>query len=281
MINVGAHVPVGDPVAEALSPGVDLVQNFPRSAAVVEEAPPRFDARELKDSPVNIYVHAPYRLNVASPNNRIRIPSRKTLANIVDATEQIGAAGLVVHGGHLTGGEAVEDGFPRWTLAMSGPGESPWRAWSNGGSKLLAGSTCPPERLAGRFRLQAGPPRQPGQGTHPPRSAGGDRPPGRSTHHHRDHGRRRRTQRRCGPEPDPDSVWTGACSTATATRKRIVLLRSPSISHLPPDPAVVTLERHLPGPAVMLSLEITNRVEAPQQEERPLQITDSPLDLTL
>lgn len=118
MIDVGAHVPGADPVAEAVSRGVDLVQVFLGPPQSWKKPPPRLDARELKDSPVRIYVHAPYRLNVASPNNRIRIPSRKTLANIVDAAEQIGAAGLVVHGGHVTGGEAVEAGFPRWRKAL-------------------------------------------------------------------------------------------------------------------------------------------------------------------
>ena len=47
--------------------------------------------------------------------------------------------------------------------------------------------------------------------------------------------------------------------------KRIqeVLLRSPSIGNLP-NSAVVTLERHFPGPEVMLSLEIADRVELTQ-----------------
>ena len=118
MIAVGAHVPGEDPVAEALSRDVDLVQIFLGPPQSWKKPPPRLDAGELQDSPVDIYVHAPYRLNLASPNNRIRIPSRKTLANIAEAAEQIGAAGLVVHGGHVTGGEPVEDGFPRWRKAL-------------------------------------------------------------------------------------------------------------------------------------------------------------------
>jgi len=118
VIAVGAHVSGEDPVNEALSRSVDLVQIFLGPPQSWKKPPPRPDATELRESPVRIYVHAPYRLNVASPNNRIRIPSRKTLANIVDAAEQIGAAGLIVHGGHVTGGEAVEDGFPRWRKAL-------------------------------------------------------------------------------------------------------------------------------------------------------------------
>ena len=35
---------------------------------------PREDAARLSESPVPIYVHAPYLINVASPDNRVRIP---------------------------------------------------------------------------------------------------------------------------------------------------------------------------------------------------------------
>ena len=118
MVQLGAHIRGEDPVAEAISRDVDLVQMFLGPPQSWRKPPPRPDAQALKESPVDIYVHAPYRLNLASPNNRIRIPSRKTLANIIAAAEQIGAAGLVVHGGHVTGGDAVEDGFPRWRKAL-------------------------------------------------------------------------------------------------------------------------------------------------------------------
>lgn len=118
MIRLGAHLRGDDPLAEAEARGVDLVQIFLGPPQSFRKPPPRSDAEELRESPVEIYVHAPYRVNVASPNNRIRIPSRKTLANIIDAAEQIGAAGLVVHGGHVTDGEPIESGFPRWRKAL-------------------------------------------------------------------------------------------------------------------------------------------------------------------
>jgi deoxyribonuclease-4 len=46
-------------------------------------------------------VHAPYVLNVATTNNRIRIPSRKFLQQYQHAAAEVGAAGLIVHGGHV------------------------------------------------------------------------------------------------------------------------------------------------------------------------------------
>ena len=68
---------------------------------------PGGDAGALKDAyaaaGVDIYIHAPYVINVATTNNRIRIPSRKLLDQQLKAAASIGAKGLIVHGGHVTG----------------------------------------------------------------------------------------------------------------------------------------------------------------------------------
>ena len=48
---------------------------------------------EFAAADVVAYVHAPYLVNVASPNNRIRIPSRKILEQQLNAAASIGAAG--------------------------------------------------------------------------------------------------------------------------------------------------------------------------------------------
>src|SRR5690606_25838193 len=50
---------------------------------------------------VGLYVHAPYVINVATTNNRIRIPSRKLLQQTLDAAAAITARGVVVHGAHV------------------------------------------------------------------------------------------------------------------------------------------------------------------------------------
>src|SRR5699024_5223613 len=67
---------------------------------------------------VTLFVHAPYVLNVASLNNRIRIPSRKLLQKHVDLATEIGAAGVVVHGGHVRADEDEEVGFDNWRKAV-------------------------------------------------------------------------------------------------------------------------------------------------------------------
>ena len=75
---------------------------------------PREDAEALKASNVPIYVHAPYLVNLASPNNKIRIPSRKILQQSCDGAAEIGAKAVIVHGGHVTDDDEPGAGFLRW-----------------------------------------------------------------------------------------------------------------------------------------------------------------------
>jgi deoxyribonuclease-4 len=109
---IGAHVPDEDPLAEAESVGAECIQLFVGPPQSWKKPPVREDAEELKASGIPIYVHAPYLINVASPNNRVRIPSRKILANTLERAEDIGAAAVIVHGGHAEDG--IEHGFRRW-----------------------------------------------------------------------------------------------------------------------------------------------------------------------
>lgn len=115
---IGAHVPSADPLGEAAIRGAEVVQIFISNPQSWKKPLVREDAAELAASGLPIYVHAPYLINVVSPNNRVRIPSRKTLADTVAAAESIGAAGVVVHGGHVTGDGVFEDGLERWRKAL-------------------------------------------------------------------------------------------------------------------------------------------------------------------
>jgi deoxyribonuclease-4 len=114
-MQIGAHLDQAEPVKEALDRGADLAQFFlgdpqgwPR------EVPIRDDAAELREAPVGLYVHAPYRINVATLNNRIRIPSRKLLEQQAVAAAAIGARGLIVHGGHVNASDELEIGVENW-----------------------------------------------------------------------------------------------------------------------------------------------------------------------
>src|SRR5919112_631295 len=123
-LRIGAHVAQEDPVAEARARGADLVQFFlgdpqgykgPEIAYAGGADGLRAAAEEAG---VDLYVHAPYIVNVATTNNRIRIPSRKLLQQHVDAAAAIGAKGLIVHGGHGNKADDPEKGFDNWRKAV-------------------------------------------------------------------------------------------------------------------------------------------------------------------
>jgi deoxyribonuclease IV len=117
---IGAHVDQADPVSEAASREAELVQFFlgdPQkwSAPVVTYAGGAAGLREAATAAgVDLYIHAPYVINVATSNNRIRIPSRKLLQQTVDLAAQIGAKGVVVHGGHVLASDGPEIGYDNW-----------------------------------------------------------------------------------------------------------------------------------------------------------------------
>ncbi|MCW2779072.1 MAG: apurinic endonuclease Apn1 [Frankiales bacterium] len=111
MLRIGAHVDQTDPLAEAAARGADLVQFFlgdPQGwkAPVVPDVP--------ADTGVDLYVHAPYVINVATSNNKIRVPSRKILLQHATAAAALGAKGLVVHGGHVVKGDDPATGIDNW-----------------------------------------------------------------------------------------------------------------------------------------------------------------------
>lgn len=115
---LGAHVSPQKPLDEAAARGAEAVQVFLSNPQQWKPPLPRADADELKASDIHIYVHAPYLMNLASPNNRVRIPSRKTLAATVEAADAIGAKGVIVHGGSVGADEDVSVGYERWRKAL-------------------------------------------------------------------------------------------------------------------------------------------------------------------
>ena len=118
MIRVGAHVPSIRPLDEALERNADVVQIFLSNPQSWKKPPPRPDAEALRNSPIPIYVHAPYLINVCADNNRVRIPSRRILQETCDAAAEVAAEGVIVHGGHVTGDGPQEEGIDRWRKAL-------------------------------------------------------------------------------------------------------------------------------------------------------------------
>ena len=114
MVLIGAHVRDDDPVTAAAAVGAEAVQLFLADPQGWKKPVPREDAEVLVASGLGIYAHAPYLVNVASTNNKIRIPSRKMIAQHAAAAAALGARGLIVHGGHVGEGDDIALGVDNW-----------------------------------------------------------------------------------------------------------------------------------------------------------------------
>jgi deoxyribonuclease-4 len=113
-MRIGAHVDQQNPLDNARAVGADVVQFFLGDPQGWKKPvlPEGVDA--LPGSGVDVFIHAPYTINVATSNNRIRIPSRKNLAQQLEAAASVGATALIVHGGHVLKDDDPEAGFENW-----------------------------------------------------------------------------------------------------------------------------------------------------------------------
>jgi deoxyribonuclease IV len=123
MVSIGPHVHDEEPLKAAIGTDSPVVQFFlgdPQGWA--KPSFPGGDADALRaalaEAGVQAFIHAPYRINVASTNNRIRIPSRKLLGQQLAAAAAIGAAGLIVHGGGVTAEADIDEGYDNWRKAV-------------------------------------------------------------------------------------------------------------------------------------------------------------------
>ena len=122
---VGAHAE-GDPVAYARAGGFAIAQTFLgdpqawKGHAVDHPGGAAGLRADAEASGVGLYVHAPYVINVATTNNRIRIPSRQLLARQLKLATEVGARGLIVHGGHVSAKDDPAVGFDNWRKAIEG-----------------------------------------------------------------------------------------------------------------------------------------------------------------
>ena len=111
---IGAHVDSVDPLTAAAACGAEVIQFFLSDPQSYAAPTPHPHAEAIMASGLEVYIHSPYRLNVATTNNRIRIPSRKLLLQHAQGAAAIGAKGLIVHGGHVDRGGDMAAGFDNW-----------------------------------------------------------------------------------------------------------------------------------------------------------------------
>ena len=83
-MRIGGHFHAEDPLAEAAACGAQVAQFFlgdPQGwkGPVIPGGDPGAVRDAYARAGVDVYIHAPYVINVATTNNRIRIPSRKLL----------------------------------------------------------------------------------------------------------------------------------------------------------------------------------------------------------
>jgi deoxyribonuclease-4 len=111
---IGAHIDMADPLPEAAARDADLVQIFLADPQGFKPPKAPGDGAAIKASDIDIVVHAPYIVNVATLNNRIRIPSRKLLHQHAKVAAEVGAIGIVVHGGHIGADDDPAVGIDNW-----------------------------------------------------------------------------------------------------------------------------------------------------------------------
>ncbi|MBO3750267.1 deoxyribonuclease IV [Streptosporangiaceae bacterium NEAU-GS5] len=113
-MRIGAHVHQDDILGHAAAVEADVVQFFLGDPQGYKGPVMPAGQDAIKAADVDVYIHAPYLVNVATTNNRIRIPSRKLLEQHLTAAASLGAKGLIVHGGHLNAKDDPQIGFDNW-----------------------------------------------------------------------------------------------------------------------------------------------------------------------
>ena len=117
-MNIGAHIPSKNAIEEIKLRKGDTFQIFISSPQMWKSPKPREDVDVLQEYDGPIYVHAPYLINVATPNNKVRHPSRKLLKDTCKVAASFGAKGVIVHGGSVGEGGDISVGYDNWRKAL-------------------------------------------------------------------------------------------------------------------------------------------------------------------
>src|SRR5690606_6582525 len=125
-MRIGAHAKDDNPLNAIRDRGAEVVQFFLADPQGWAAPKPHPQADELRASDADVVIHSRYLVNVASTTNRIRIPSRKLVAQDAKMAAELGAFGLVVHGGHVRRGEDPQVGIDNWRKLFERAVDSPF-----------------------------------------------------------------------------------------------------------------------------------------------------------
>ena len=117
-MNIGAHISSAKAIEENKYVKGNTFQIFISSPQMWRSPKPREDADMLQDFDGPIYVHAPYLINVATANNKVRHPSRKLLKDTCKVAASFGAKAVIVHGGSVGEGGDIAKGYEDWRKAI-------------------------------------------------------------------------------------------------------------------------------------------------------------------
>lgn len=115
---IGSHLSPTDPLAAAAAEGAECVQFFLGNPQSWRAPKPREDAELLRAAELPLYVHSPYLVNIPSPNNKVRVPSRRILQETCDGAAAIGATAVIVHGGSVAEDGDLDAAYARWRKAL-------------------------------------------------------------------------------------------------------------------------------------------------------------------
>jgi deoxyribonuclease IV len=113
-MRIGAHVRDDDPLRAADERGAEVVQFFLCDPQSWDKPKVHPQTAALHERNLTIFIHSPYQINIASTNNRLRIPSRTAVINHAKVAAEVGAKGLIVHGGHVSSDADIDAGLDNW-----------------------------------------------------------------------------------------------------------------------------------------------------------------------
>lgn len=113
-MRIGAHLREdANPVENCRGNGIDIYQMFVTDPQSWRKPEPHPHADAIRNSPIDVGSTRSYQINVASLNNRLRMPSRKAVEQQASAAAELGAIASS-YTAAIFDGEDAALGFENW-----------------------------------------------------------------------------------------------------------------------------------------------------------------------